>query len=109
MPNSFICIGVLVYAEGTELTTQDRHVTWSRVLLMMLQIQFLLIDFRQDREDTMAEAAQELLHRRNLDLAISLEVENRIMLFFVDLHRLSKCQIFIHIKKGKAEVDYQRG
>lgn len=76
----------------------------SMILLMMLQIQFLLIDFRWDRENTMAEAAQQLLHRRDLDLA---SVWKSKMLCFVDFHRLSKCQI--SIKKGKAEVDYQRG
>lgn len=90
MPNGCICTGVPLHVEGTELKTQDKHSTWSRVLLMMSQTQFLLIDFRQDREDTMAEAAQQWLHRRHLDLAISLLVENRLMLVFVDLHRLSK-------------------
>lgn len=66
MPYSFICTGILVYIEGPELTTQGWHVTRSMILLMMLQIQFLLIDFRWDREDTIAKAAQQLLHRRNL-------------------------------------------
>lgn len=47
----------------------------------MIQVKFLLIGFRQDRKDTMREAAQELLHRKNLGLTISLEVENRKLFF----------------------------
>lgn len=105
MPSSFIRIGVLVYVEGTELTTQGKHL----VTLVQGPINDVTDTISSDRFQAgqrrhNGKGSLKILHRRILDLAISLEVENGIMLFFVDLLRLNKCHIFISRRERLKQV-----